>query len=173
MKAFFAFALLLLTVVQPTTAQSIDSENSKVTFTVSNMKINTVEGTFRGMNGVLNFDAEDLANASFAVCIAAETVNTGGKKRDAHLRKDDFFYVEKYPEICFTSESITTTENGYLAQGTLTMRGVSEAVEIPFTYADNTFKGSFSIDRTAYKVGGKGGFMIGKTVNLEIVCVVK
>ena len=165
--------ILSLGFVHVSFAQSIDSEASKVTFEISNMGFNTVEGTFSGMSGIVQFDTEDLANSRFDVCIKAESVNTGNDTRDRHLRKENFFHVEQHPSICFQSSSISQNADGFLAKGTLSMRGVSKEVSIPFSYSNNTFTGTLSLERGDYDVGPKGGMMVGKTVELEIICVVK
>ena len=40
-------------------AQTIDAENSLVSFEVSNLGVKTVKGTFTGMEGKINFDLKD------------------------------------------------------------------------------------------------------------------
>lgn len=154
-------------------AQTINSEKSVVSFEIGNMKFKTVEGTFTGMTGDIEFDIDELINARFEVCIDAATVNTGNKKRDDHLRNEDFFHVEQYPEICFTSASIRKAGSEYLTKGTLSMHGVKKTVEIPFSFVDNTFTGRLSLDRFDYNIGeGTNTFMVAKEVVLTIVCVV-
>ncbi|MEM1321569.1 MAG: YceI family protein [Bacteroidota bacterium] len=165
--------LLLLSILCPNFAQSIDSEASKITFEISNMGLNTVEGTFGGMNGTVQFDSQNLANSRFDVCISAESVNTGIDKRDKHLREEDYFAVAQYPNICFRSSTISQTAEGFVAEGTLTMRGVSKEVRIPFTFANKTFNGTLTVKRKDYNIGPGGGFMVGKTVEMEIICVLK
>ncbi|MEM6964135.1 MAG: YceI family protein [Bacteroidota bacterium] len=172
MKRLIFFAILLFA-LQTNFAQSIDTEASKITFEISNMGLNTVKGSFGGMNGMVEFDANNLDNSKFDVCINAESVDTDNRKRDDHLRKEDFFYVESHPTICFQSNSITKTSEGYITTGTLSMRGISKEVSIPFTFSDNTFNGTLSLKRKDYKVGPSGGFMVGKTVDLKIICVLK
>ena len=171
-RSIFLIASLLVGFIA--NAQTIDSNNSVVNFGISNMKWKTVEGTFSGMKGTIDFDENNLQNSSFNVCIDAATVNTKNEKRDAHLKNEDFFDVEKYPEICFTSSSIEKSSEGYLTKGTLTMHGVSKPVEINFTYTDNTFVGELTINRFDYKVGeGTNTFMVGEEATLEIICKLK
>lgn len=171
-KQFLLFTILL-NIPFFATSQMIDSEQSKVTFAISNMGFNTVEGSFTAMQGELNFDPSDSKNASFDVCIDAATVNTGNHKRDQHLRQEDFFYVEKYPNICFTSTAVIRTKLGFRATGQLTMKGVTKTVSIPFYFDNQQFTGTLKIKRYDYNIGSSGGFMVGKEVDLEIVCVIK
>lgn len=155
-------------------AQTINSQKSIVNFEIGNMKVKTVEGTFGGMKGDLVFDVSDLVNSHFKVCIDAATVNTDNEKRDDHLRNEDFFYVEKHPEICFTSISISKTGDAYITKGELEMHGVTKIVEIPFTFDDNKFTGRLSVNRFDYKIGeGTNTMMVSEEVSLEIICVVE
>lgn len=165
---FISTSMLAQVALQP-----INEQQSKVTFDISNMGFNTVEGSFTGMAGTIQFDENNLANALFDVCIDAATVNTDNEARDKHLRKEDFFDVEEYPAICFASQEFIKTADGYIVKGNLSMHGVTNIIEIPFTFNDNTFSGNFTIQRLDYGVGGKGGFMVGKEVNVKISCVLE
>jgi polyisoprenoid-binding protein YceI len=170
MKQILILSFLLLYALK-ITGQSIDSQASRVEFEIRNMKIKTVDGSFLGMQGTVEFDTTNLDVSRFEVCIDASTVNTGKKKRDAHLRNEDYFHVEKYPTICFSSQSISAGENGFLTHGTLTMHGVTRHVEIPFNFSDNTFTGTLNLNRLDYNVGeGTGTFMVGNEVSVRIIC---
>lgn len=154
--------------------QSIDSEKSMVTFEVGNLKVRKVEGTFQNMQGSVNFNPNDLANSTFEVCIDASTINTGNKKRDAHLRDEDFFDVDNYPEICFKSESIVKSMDGYITKGRLTMHGVTKTVEIQFQFSGNKFTGTLSLNRLDYNVGTETGtFMVSDEVMVRIDCLIQ
>jgi len=153
--------------------QSIDQAQSKVKFEVSNMAFNTVEGTFGAMKGTVSFLPNQLGNAHINACIETATINTENAKRDEHLLTPDFFDANRYPEICFTSESIQKGSSGYIAIGNLSMHGVTRKVEIPFTYQNNTITGQLTIQRSDYQVGSDGSFMVGQEVNIEIIAVLK
>ncbi len=152
--------------------QEINAEKSHVNFQISNLKFRTVKGTFTEMQGELSFDEEDLSICSFNVCVNANTVNTSNKKRDKHLKKEDFFNVVEYPQICFESNSITQSEGGFKTVGLLKMLGVEKEVEIPFTFDGDTFVGNFEINRLDFKLGEQTGTgMVGDKTAIEIKCV--
>lgn len=139
-----------------------------------NMKINTVEGTFKGMKGDIHFDANDLNSSYFKVTIDASTVDTDNSKRDEHLKEADFFNVSKYPTIKFTSSAIVRSkkEGYYIAKGQLQIGETSKEIKIPFTYQNDTFKGSLKINRFDYKIGTEyNTFLIAEEVNIGIQCV--
>ena len=169
-KPFFTATLLLFFGVFAK-AQTIDSLASEVSFSISNTGLNTVHGTIRGMAGKINFNADKLGESSLEACVAPNTIDTGIKLRYKDLKGSGFFEVDKFPAICFTSSSIEKTDAGFLAKGTLTMHGISKAVEIPFTFTNKTFTGNFDVNRLDFNVGPNGGFFVGKTVAVKIICV--
>ncbi len=153
-------------------AQQIDSGQSTVSFSLSNMGFRTVEGQFSGLDGDISFDPESLENSRFDVCIDASTVNTDNAKRDEHLRNEDFFEVTTYPTICYVSTSIKKTANGFISDGILSMHGQSKEASIPFTVENGVFAGTLSINRLDYNVGlDFKKFMVGYDVNVDIRCV--
>lgn len=124
------------------------------------------------MEGTVIFLPNNLSQSKFEVCVDAASVDTDNKKRDAHLRKPDFFDVEKYPNICFSSSKITKNGTEYKVVGTLTLHGVSKEIEIPFSYTDNTLTGAFTLNRFDYKLGeDTGTFLVGEEVSVKVVCV--
>lgn len=152
-------------------AQDINKDSSFVTFEISNLGINMVDGTIKGFEGTVLFNSEDMSQSSFQVCINPATINSGISARDEELLEEDYFSVEKHPRICFISNEIVKTEEGFLSIGTLTLKGISREVSIPFTAEGDKLTGSFEINRTDYDVGPTSGFLVGKTVELEIICV--
>lgn len=159
---FFSINLLLH-------SQSINSSQSIVNFKVSNMKVNTVEGTFSGMNGTINFGEQTPAKMN--VCIDAASVKTDSEQRDEHLRNEDFFHVSKYPKICFESQKIYKTGNDYYVDGSLTLLQTSKKVTIPFSYQNHTLQGTFTIKRSDFKLAPKTNkFMVGDDVEIQIIC---
>ncbi len=109
-------------------------------------------GEFRGLQGTIQFDPADLASSKFATSIDVNTINTGNGMKNTHAKSAKWFDAEKYPQIKFTSSSITKAASGYEAKGTLEMHGVQKEVTIPFTFENNTFAGSFEINRMDYNV---------------------
>ncbi len=153
--------------------QSINTEASTVSFEVRNLKIKTVTGTFGNLNGTAVFDPSRIESSRFEACVDAATVDTGNKKRDEHLRTDDFFDVETFPSICFTSIAVSRTPLGYVTRGNLQLLDTTHEVVIPFTYKDGKLSGRFTIHRLAFGLGADTGtFVIGDEVTLTVECVI-
>ncbi|MCF8296260.1 MAG: YceI family protein [Saprospiraceae bacterium] len=164
-------AFVWLAMMSTGKAQTINAEKSKVTFEIGNMEVRTVEGSFNGMTGTVVFKPKELDKSSFNVCIDASTINTDDKKRDVHLRSADFFHVEKYPEICFKSESVVIDGGVYKTRGKLTIHGVTKDVEIIFGYKDNVLLGNLTLNRLDYNIGKETNtFMVSDEVKLTIIC---
>ncbi|WP_196888929.1 YceI family protein [Aureivirga sp. CE67] len=153
-------------------SQQIDTNKSKMQFEISNMGgLKTVEGNFSEISGEIITEIGTLVKIDF--CLNASSINTENKKRDKHLKNQDFFEVEKYPNICFTSTSIIKQENSYLVKGNLTIKNITKQIEILVSFDGKTLENTddFILKRYDFGVGSKGGFMVGKEVkftNIEI-----
>jgi polyisoprenoid-binding protein YceI len=109
-----------------------DQAHTNIGFQVKHMVITTVTGNFTNYDYSFIYDEENPENSSITATIQTGSINTNNEKRDNHLRSADFFDAEKYPEITFESTKIMKTDDGYVARGNLTMRGVTKEIELPF-----------------------------------------
>ena len=147
-------------------------DGSKVRFVIKNFGINT-GGTFEGLAGTITFDPANLANASFNITVDAKTVDTDLEARDNHLRKEEYFDVEKYPKVSFRSTKITTTnKDGYLFMfGVITIKNISKEISFPFKQTSKDggilFDGEFKLNRLDFGVGGKS-FSMSDELNVEL-----
>jgi polyisoprenoid-binding protein YceI len=136
--------------------QPVD-EKSVVKFGIKNFGLNT-GGRFKGVRGVLVFDAANPGASSFDISIDAATVNTDNNSRDGHLRKAEYFDVIDFPRISFKSDMIIQAKGSYQVRGKLTIKGTSKDIVFPFkaTIKDDgyLFEGNFRINRRNFKVGG-------------------
>lgn len=145
---------------------------SKVKFVIKNFGINT-SGTFDGVSGDITFDPANLSAANFTVSVDAASVDTDMNARDNHLRKAEYFDVEKFPKLIFKSSKVTkTNKEGYLYMfGTITIKGVSKEISFPFTHTAKDggllFEGEFKLNRRDFGVGGKS-FSMSDELNVEL-----
>jgi polyisoprenoid-binding protein YceI len=110
---------------------NIDPAHSAAEFKVRHMMISNVKGKFSGLSGVLKLDETDYAHSTVEVSIPAASVRTVDEKLDAHLKAEDFFDVEKFPTLTFTSTNIHYTgRQEYEVAGDLTIRGVTKSVTL-------------------------------------------
>lgn len=111
---------------------SIDKSHSNVNFTITHF-FTPVDGAFEDYTADIQFNPNDLENSSIDVTIPVSGINTENDRRDNHLKSEDFFNAEEWPNIHFVSNSIEQTgENQFVAHGELTIRDVTREFELPF-----------------------------------------
>ncbi len=127
-------ALAANDVVSPLKARryTIDPFRSYLTFSIGFLKIKTTEGTFHEYTGTIMYDPKDLAASSVTAVLEAESIFTGVRARDRHLRSSDFFEVETYPHIVFRSSRIEPQGGEWALHGDLTLHGTTRELAIRF-----------------------------------------
>ncbi|HLP93064.1 MAG TPA: YceI family protein [Saprospiraceae bacterium] len=124
------------------------------------------DGHFKTFTGDIVFDEKNLAASKFSVSLDVASISTGNGMKNKHAKSDKWFNAKQFPTIQFVSEKFSKTAGGYTVEGTLEMHGVKKKVNIPFTFANNTFKGNFAVNRLDYGVGTMEG--MSKKVSNEI-----
>ena len=135
----FTFALFMLAASSlPSLAApreyKIDPEHASIGFLVSHIGYQNVLGMFREVAGSFRFDEETKAISDVTMTIKTASVFTNHEKRDEHLRKEEFLWTEKYPEMTFTMTSAQKTgERTGKLTGNLTLRGVTKPITLDVT----------------------------------------
>ena len=147
-----------------------DAAAAQIKFSVKG-PFGTVHGSLSGLKSTILFDGDDLAASSIKASVDPRTISTGIKLRNKDLQKEKYLNSEHYPSLGFQSNKIQKNGNGYKAIGGLTIKGVTKEIEIPFSFSQKgnagIFKGSCSIQRSDYGVGGAGG-SIGSTISIDL-----
>jgi polyisoprenoid-binding protein YceI len=100
-------------------------------FRARHMMVTWVRGSFKNVNGTLEFDPAHPAQLSTEVVIDTSSCWTGEETRDNHLRSPDFLSCENFPQIRFRSTG--ATEVGpvdFRVDGDLTIRDVTRPVTL-------------------------------------------
>jgi len=105
---------------------SIDTAHSEIAFKVKHMMISTVTGHFEDFQATAKTNGDDFNNAILEFSAKTASINTKNKDRDTHLKSDDFFNSEKFPEMTFVSKSF----NGDTLVGDLTIRDVTKEITL-------------------------------------------
>jgi len=140
-KAIFAL-VLLATVCHPglnaaPETYKIDPVHSSVGFKVRHLGVSWVNGSFKDFDGQVVFDPEKPENSSVNVTVKAASIDTGSDKRDTHLRKPEFFGVDKNPTLSFKSTKVEKAgPNFYRVTGDFTLTGVTKSLTVDFTGTD-------------------------------------
>ncbi len=123
-------------------------------------------GVFTKLTGDIEFDEDDLTASKFDVQIDVASINTGNGMKNKHAKSKKWFDADQYPTINFTSEKFTKSAAGYEVTGTLEMHGIKKEFTMPFTFKDNVFESSFTVNRLDYNIGSTKG--MSKKVPLDI-----
>jgi polyisoprenoid-binding protein YceI len=107
----------------------IDPAHSDVSFSVRHMMVSKVKGHFRTFSGTI-VTAENPLESSVTAEIDANSIDTNQEQRDNHIRSADFFEVEKYPTITFTSTSVEPKGDDFVMHGDLTIKGNTRPVPL-------------------------------------------
>jgi polyisoprenoid-binding protein YceI len=112
----------------------IDAAHTNVEFAVRHLMISTVRGRFGTLAGTVEYDELDPTHSSVQLTIDTRSIDTREERRDAHLRSADFFEVEKFPAITFTSTGLSGEVTGeFTLTGALTIRDVTRPITVQVT----------------------------------------
>ena len=170
----------------PTTATgtyAIDPTHSRVGFVARHAMVTKVRGSFNEFEGTGYFDAENPAGSRVSLTIKAASIDTRNADRDGHLRSNDFFDMENYPEITFASTAVGQSgPDTFTVTGDLTIKGVTRPVTVEFEYTGTAkdpfgnerigFEGSTTVNRKDWGVNWNaaleaGGVLVSEKVTLE------
>ena len=115
-------------------AWTIDPHHTSVGFMARHMGLSKVRGQFNEFRGEVTGDPSDITTAQARFEVDMASVDTGSPDRDAHLRGEDFFDVEKYPTMVFQSKSITGSGDTFKVAGDLTIKGITKPVELEYEH---------------------------------------
>lgn len=132
----------------------LDKSHTNIRFTVTHMVVSEVDGQFSDFAGTVTGGDDKFVGADVTFTAKAASVDTQNERRDNHLKSDDFFNAETYPEIKFNGK-ITTEGGKYYLVGDFTMRDVTKPVKFDVKYNGKVDTGK----------GMKAGFKVTGTIN--------
>ncbi|MGD1959277.1 MAG: YceI family protein [Fulvivirga sp.] len=161
----------------------VDPAHSSVQFEVSHMTVSSVTGVFTGFTGSVTSSRENFQNAKINASIDVNTVSTNNLERDKHLKENDFFNANTFPNISFISSVFKKNADGtYTIQGDLTIRDVTKPISLSANFGglvsiNGKQKAGFAakgkINRFDYglkwdDVLDSGGLIVSETVNIVL-----
>lgn len=167
-----------------TTTWNVDPAHSLVEFGVKHLMISTVKGRFGDVKGTIIHNEAQPAQSKVEIEIATASVDTRAEQRDTHLRSPDFFDVERFPTMKFTSKRIEGDINGeFKLIGDLTIRDQTHEVVLDAEF-EGRGKDPWGGERMGFEAKGKvnrkefgltwnqaleaGGFVVGDDIKLSI-----
>lgn len=162
---------------------TIDPTHSRIGFVARHAMVTKVRGSFTEFAGSGTFDEADPANSRLELTIQANSIDTGNADRDGHLRSNDFFDMETYPEITFVSTEVAQSgPETFEVSGDLTIKGVTRPVSVEFEYTGTAvdafgatrlgLEGKTVVNRKDWGINWNaaleaGGVLVGEKVTLE------
>ena len=161
----------------------LDPTHTRIGFVARHAMVTKVRGAFNEFEGTGYLDGDNPANSKVSVRIQAASIDTRNEQRDGHLRGNDFFDMENYPEIVFESTGVQQLDDTtFQLTGDLTIKGVTKPVTVDFTFEGTAtdpfgnqrigFEGSTTINRKDWGVNWNaaleaGGVLVSEKVTLE------
>jgi polyisoprenoid-binding protein YceI len=161
------------------TKWNIDTTHSEIGFKVKHMMISTVRGHFEDFNATVETENENFNDADFNFKARTNSINTKNSDRDTHLKSDDFFNAEAYPEMIFKSKSF----DGSTLVGDLTIRDITKQISLdvdfngvavdPYGQTKAGFEVTCSINRKDFNltwnaITEAGSIVVSDTIKLVI-----
>lgn len=181
-RLLMAALLVMANVVFGQGTWTLDKAHSEIMFNVQHLVISEVGGKFKDFDGVIKSEHKNFDGSVIEFKAMVHSISTENEQRDSHLKSDDFFNAETYPELSFKGE-LRKNGSDYILKGQMTIRDITKPIEFNVKYNGmitdpwgNTkagFKITGSIDRFDYGLKWNtlmeaGGAVVSSEVN--IVC---
>lgn len=175
MNKTLALILCLAALPAPSSARAadwrMDPAGSRLEF-VATFEKNPAPGVFREFDTRLAFDPEKPAGGSLHVTVKVASADMSIPDVNKEIRNKDWFDYAGFPSAEFHSTELRRLEgNRYAARGTLSLKGVKHAVEVPFTWAPSgdgaTIEGELTLRRGDFGIG-LGEWKATDTIGAEV-----
>jgi polyisoprenoid-binding protein YceI len=166
MKKLVSLSVLVLMVVFAVNAQDLKVNASKSELLWTAKKVTGEHhGKINLKEGIVSLKNNSIVSGKFVIDMSTiEDLDLpAGEWHDkliGHLKSDDFFGVQTYPEAILVLTGSTPFENGKaMVKGNLTIKGITNQIEFEATKLDNDYTALITVDRTLYNVRyGSGKF---------------
>lgn len=131
------FLILMLALAMPCAAAATDYAVQPAASTLGfsgTFQGEAFQGQFGQWTAAISYDPGDLAGSHFDVEVSLASVKTGDNDRDSALPGADFFNVAKFPKAHFVTTSIHKVGATVVADGNLTLRGVTKPVSLDVAF---------------------------------------
>ena len=170
MKSILALVCGLLALPAAAADWKMDPGGSKLEF-VATFEKTPAPGVFKEFDARLSFDPEKPAGGALHVTVKVTSADMGIADVNKEIRNRDWFDYAGFPQAEFHSTELRADGKRYIARGTLTLKGVKQAVEVPFTWAPSgdgaTMEGELTLKRSDFGIG-LGEWKATDTIGAEV-----
>jgi len=129
-------------------------------------------GEFEAFSAQIRLDPADLSGARIEAVVDTSIFALSDSQYRSNLSGGSGLAVEAHPEARFVSEDIRAVDGGYEAVGALTIKGETNPLTLAFTLEIDGDRavadGVFSLDRSAFGVGGGDWGDVGPSVTVTV-----
>jgi polyisoprenoid-binding protein YceI len=111
-------------------AWTVDSNHTEVGFVARHLGFAKVRGELKTFSAQVEADDKTGKITKLVAEADAASIDTGVKKRDDHLRSDDFFSAAKFPKLKLALKSIKWKGKKFDAVVALTIRDITKDVKL-------------------------------------------
>lgn len=108
---------------------TIDPVHSYLGYVVRHMLVGRLRGHFTKFEGEI-VTAENPLDSTVNITIDMSSISTYNEFRDGEVRGDEFFAVNEHPNLTFKSTHIREGGKGFIIDGDLTLRGVTQPLSL-------------------------------------------
>jgi polyisoprenoid-binding protein YceI len=134
----------------------MDASGSKLEF-IATFEKNPAPGVFKEFDARLSFDPEKPAGGRLHVTVKVASADMSIPDVNKEIRNKDWFDYSGFPEAQFNSTDLRRDGKGYVAHGTLTLKGVKQEVAVPFSWAPSgdgaVMEGELTLKRGVFGIG--------------------
>ncbi|MEP5610690.1 MAG: YceI family protein [Cyclobacteriaceae bacterium] len=187
MKSKVLSLLALVLFVGQSVAQKyiIDSSHSSVQIQVERFGVVDVVGRFKDVSGSISYNAADASKTTADATIKVASYDANNPGGEDAVKSKAFLDAATYAEISFKSKGVATRNGQNTLTGDLTIHGVTNEVELPFTVKGPLLdlptrkqsisaKASITINRQDYGISfdrklPNGASIVGNDVQITLI----
>jgi polyisoprenoid-binding protein YceI len=145
----------------------IDPAGSKVEY-IATFQKTRASGTFKQFDMRVRFDPNQPADSVVDVTIVTASADMIDADVNKAIRGPDWLDSARFPQAVFRASDVRRVEGTrYVARGALTVKGIEQQVEIPFSFTNEadtaTVAGELTLKRAAFHLG------LGEWASTEVV----
>ncbi len=162
---------------------TIDPTHTVIGFSARHEMVAKVRGRFEDFAGNFVLDGADPSASSANLTVQLASVDTKNADRDTHLKSAEFFDVDQFPTMTFTSTSVEGSGPKFTVHGDLTVHGITKNIPVTFELVGVStdpwggtrigFEGHAEISRKDFDLTWNvaletGGVLVSDTINIEL-----
>jgi len=159
----------------------LDPNHASLIWKLNHLGFSTFLGSFNDFEASLDFDPEDIENASLEVVIDTSSLDVDIPEFEEELRGDNWFDVEVHPQAVYRTTSFleAVDEDTFIFAGDLTLLGNTASVNLEVNFHGGGrnfltrsytvgFSGSARFNRSDFGLDRFTSFGVGDEIDLEI-----